>query len=79
MNYREDEIRKREQLEIQNIEMIDCSQEEIADAVDEMYLRLENQWNDTEDIKLLQKNLEIIIGKIYIDYMKINPWHIMEK
>ena len=55
LNYREDEIRKREQLEIQNIEMIDCSQEEIADAVDEMYLRLENQWNDTEDIKLLQK------------------------
>ena len=53
--FKENEIRRRDQLDSYEIEMIDCSQEEIADAVEELYLRLENKWNDTDEISSLQK------------------------
>ncbi|MDC1162725.1 TIGR04372 family glycosyltransferase [Candidatus Pelagibacter sp.] len=53
--FKENEIRRRDQLDSYEIEMIDCSQEEIADAVEELYLRLENKWNDTDEILSLQK------------------------
>ena len=38
--------------------MIDCSQKEIADAVNEMLLRLDGNWIDNEDTIRLQKKFQ---------------------
>lgn len=56
--YKEEQIRGRDQLDQNDIEMIDCSPEEIADAIDEMNFRLDGNWNDSEEILNLQKKFK---------------------
>lgn len=58
LSYKEHEIRKREQLDKNRIEMIDCTPEEIADAVDEMLLRLNRKWEDNNQIIELQNRFK---------------------
>ena len=54
LNYKHGTLSSREQLDNENIEMIDCSEQELADASMEMIDRIDNKWTDTKEIKELQ-------------------------
>ena len=54
MNYEYGSLSHREQLDKENIEMIDCTEQELADASMEMIDRIDNKWTDNEEIKKLQ-------------------------
>ena len=58
LSYKEHELRRREQLDENGIQMIDCTPEEIVDAVDEMLLRLTGKWRDNNEIIDLQKKFK---------------------
>jgi hypothetical protein len=51
-------VRRREQCDKKNIEMIDCTQDEIAEAALELLNRLEGKWIDNEEILNLQNKFK---------------------
>ena len=74
LEYEEPSIRHRHDLDINKIEIIDCKNEEIKDAVIELLDRIEGTYLETEEIKTLQnkyksknwkKVTKIIKGKKY--------------
>tara|TARA_B100000795_G_scaffold269977_1_gene261546 strand:+ start:10672 stop:11751 length:1080 start_codon:yes stop_codon:yes gene_type:complete len=54
LSFKEHEFKKRNQLDKKNIEMIDCTPEEISEAAIEMLDRLEDKWEDNTNISELQ-------------------------
>ena len=58
LNYELDETPLRSRLDKEQIEMLDCSPEEIADAALETLDRLKGEWVDTDEIIELQKNFK---------------------
>lgn len=58
LNFKFNEVRRREQCDKKNIEMIDCTQDEIAEAALELLNRLEGKWIDNEEILNLQNKFK---------------------
>lgn len=76
LSFKEHQMRKREQLDKLGIDMIDCTQEEISEAVEEMVLRLNGKWTDDEEMIKLQnkfkrhnwQNIYRIFGDKKVEY-----------
>ena len=63
LNYKHGTLSSREQLDNENIEMIDCSEQELADASMEMIDRIDNKWTNAKEIKrITDLCLKIMIG-----------------
>ena len=76
LSFKEHQMRKRDQLDKLGIDMIDCTQKEISEAVEEMMLRLNGKWTDDEEMIKLQnkfkrhnwQNIYRIFGDKKVEY-----------
>ena len=69
LKFKFNELRNRNQIDEKNIEVIDCTEDEIAEAALELLNRLEGKWNESNEIldlqnKYKQHNWKSIIQEI---------------